>query len=1167
VSSRSSYTVFLTVPGIDVIAAERRDDQRVLNDLGPSVGREKERAALRDAFSAPEDPSVVLVTGPGGRGKTRLLIDVLLKVQRTAPGVPVLWLSRGRSIDENALAELPAGPAIIVVDDVHGSPEAVSPLLEYARRVPRIRLVFSSRPSAVDAVIATMIRHDVPFDRILKVPVGELTLAEARGLVSSLVGDMQLIGGVAKYLVDQAMHSPYVAVIGVNLIRRGVLAAPLLVDDGFRREILDRYEAQASGAIEGVDERAVRRLLAAHAALGSSGAGDVMLKRRMAAFAGLEYSDLLRVEESLEDRGVLISRGGLNRLVPDILADYVLEREAVAGGHDTGFVDELWQAFAHDFGIQLIPVLAELDWRLARRAGPSVFRPIGADLVVSLRATDLDGLRTALARLQELAYTQPSFMIELLEGIRNRLVTSSESDVETREGATPDLKAKGRNVPRPDVESVIRLLPPLYGDCAKTEPQLLEEALDALWDLCRRDPRDPRQHPDHPKRVIADQLANLRAGREGSFPTRIVARVRLWLSQERKQNEFATPLFALEPLLTKEGTEFIPKDEGSLSMGAYLVAPSRVRALRDEIRDLLSDLGRGIDLRLAGEAVTLLGAALHQVHGFFGRSASSAQITVWEQDDLASVEKLAQIVSATSSAALRRLVREQVSWLAYHARSLDLRHAALHLITELDDRAEDDLAEVLLNAWGSHDPSRRGLRCPTLLELQAAIEAEAEHDARLTQIERDAARDAALRVTVETMQHENRERGQRVVAELVAIYEPEALVDVLCCVSTEVEEVKPGSVPGVFVIFSGIAQTAPQLAGRVVQAVAATEGSALDKQLSILIRAWLDQDHSKAVNWLESLPEMRREVRLAAANSFMQYGLIIDGSLDATHQLGLRDPDPEIRDTFLVAFHPQFAAKPAAVVDQLLEEGISPPAAIRALDMASSHFGYEWGSNLSEVDALAALKFIDHAGLGEWNVQQIVSGIASQQPLLVLDYLLRLQQTRSLPNEIEGLAEAFAPNSEVLAVWLYNHRAEPEAPSLVLELVTDSQMTIELAQRLAASVNSLMGSDLVRFAQLFNGLSMWPFRHPSLARRLLNRASEVADSDALVKVLAAGLQVRSYGWAGGVSDELENAKTLALEAAVSEPDSELKALFEQAIIDIDRHREMIYRENQLEDES
>jgi Restriction endonuclease len=1162
--------------GVDLIAADRLNERSVLNDAGSGVGREQEHAGLRVALSRTEAfPDVVLVTGPGGRGKSRLLVEALTEFQNSHPGIPVLFLARGRRADADALGELPLVPAVIVVDDVHESLESVEPLLSYARRVAGTQLVLSSRPSGVEVARGAAVKHGTSVRHIAEIKVGELTMAQARKLVESLTTGLGLTFSVREHLAQQAVDTPYVAVIAANLIRRGDLVAPLIVDGAFREEILRRYGEQATVHIEGVDESVVRRFLATHAALGPVEHSDVELKSSLAAFCGLRFKDLLLLTERLHDRGVLVTRSGYTRLVPDVLADHLLEREAAVAGFDAGFVREIWQAFGRNHGPRLVIALAELDWRLGRQGGPSVFAGIWTDVVDELRTAGYGGLRRAFKQLQELTYTQPRLMIELLEEIRTRLCSESgigpepeQEDLGEPESSNPNRALHG--LTPVEASDVLAALAPLFGNCAAADPDLLETAIDALWDLRRSDSRQPHQSPDHPERVLAEKLANFRALPDASFPRRIVARVQTWLDQGPNAGDVATPLFALGPLLAKEGTDFVTQDARTLAGRPYFVSVTWARPVRDDIRGLLRRQGSGPDLRLAGEAVALLGRALQQVHGYFGQSVSLERITAWENDDLQTIAVLTDIANASANGPLRRHIRDQVSWLAYRSQSLLVRHAALQLLTDLDNRPEDDLADVMLHAWGSREPSRRGLPLPTLRELEAEVVARAEQEVGLTKAQRDDERDADLRATVEHMLRENESRSNLVVTQLVTCRDPAALVDLIDKTAKDVKLLSPKGVPGVSVLLAGIGRTAPDLAGPMVGVVASTSSTALDADLQILIAAWLASDEGEALEWLGSFPELRSEVRLAVGAAFTQQGFAaMGGSFAEIHRVGMQDPDHDVRNTFLVACHTLLAAQPAATVDMMVGAGISAYAAIQALDLASGHEAYAWGAGLGKADAAAVLTLINYAGSDDWTIQRIMSGIAGQHPALVLDHLLRLQQTHQhLPHAVDGLTEVFARHGEALAQWLSGHLAEPGPASAVASLVLNDGMSVAHAQHLTALVQEIDGMDLVGLTQVLADVPRWPLLQPDLARKILvtARANNQGIHCAVREQLLRGMYMQAYGWTKGEPEDLEAAQTVASACAAGETDSELRSMFQQTLEDINQHIEWRRRSDEQEDD-
>ena len=672
---------------LDTFAADRMRRDTVLNDLGPRVGREPELAALGKALDGDGDrPIVVLVTGPGGRGKTRLLVEALAGFQAAHTQIPVLWLSPGRTVDSAALEELPQMPAIVVVDDAHHDPAAIAPLLQYARAVDGTQLIIASRPSGVRALRAAIVNARYPPSQLVAIDVGELKISHARALVTSITDGLGVVAAAREYFAQQATHSPHVAVIAANLICRGELTASVRVDEGLREQVLARYEEFAASEVDGVPTVTVRRLLATYAALGP--VADDGVRPAVAQFCQLTLVEMLRLCQSLHDRGVLVTRGGVTQVVPDVLADDLLETEAAVGPDVTGFAEELWAAFADTHAERLVASLGELDWRLTQRGGPSVFGPVWEAVRAELATADYDGLCNALGRFSALTATQPDALIEVLEEIRARLDGPADRRDGDRPTATaqpqsPDAQASDEPLARwrrpRTVDDVRHRMPELYGHCAVNAPDLLETALDALWDLRQQDTRPTNRHSAHAERVILDRLSKIGTLPDASFPARIVTWVKRRLEESSRDHDVATPLRILRPLLEKEGERHSLETPRKIVFDPFVVSATWARPIRDQIRAVLRQHASGSDLRRAAAAVDLLGEALHQPAGLFGRLVSDEEILRWESDDLATIHVLRHVADTTTSPVIRRLVRHELGWTAEHAVSIPLRHAALTL--------------------------------------------------------------------------------------------------------------------------------------------------------------------------------------------------------------------------------------------------------------------------------------------------------------------------------------------------------------------------------------------------------------------------------------------------------------------------------------------------------
>lgn len=535
--------LLLEVPGEDAFislesfASNRTDTNSLINDCHPLIGREEELRQISAGLNPSEEwPPVVLLTGPGGRGKTRLLIEALRSAEQTNPQTQVLFLAPGRSIDQEALRELPHVPAIIVVDDAHRDPSVIPPLLNFVMRTATSQLVVSSRGSASDHLREQFVVNNL---RHVEVGLQPLRLADSRKLVSALSTDISISAPLAEHLARQAVDNPHVAVLAVNLARGGALESGAFALDGnLRDQIMIRYQEALIGDVRNFSSETVKRVLATYTALGPIDTNDRTLRKELAEFCNLSLANLLRLEELLEQRDVLLTRSGKMRVTPDLFADQVLERESVIRGVDTGFAREIWSKFGSgSCGVRLVITLSELDWRLRHHGGPSVIYPVWDAVQEELDHADLAGLHIALGRLEPLTYTQSKLLLDTLEKVRDRLkgpVAQNDSPAHSS-GLTAQRETSWLSMalrqPSLTVQDVATRLPRLYGQCARHAPETLEAALDALWDLRRRDARAPNSYPDHPERIITDLLANLGSLADPSFPERIVERVRFWLAE------------------------------------------------------------------------------------------------------------------------------------------------------------------------------------------------------------------------------------------------------------------------------------------------------------------------------------------------------------------------------------------------------------------------------------------------------------------------------------------------------------------------------------------------------------------------------------------------------------------------------------------------------------
>lgn len=1149
----------------------RLNPETVMNDLGPLAGRADELAAMRVALDRDSAGyrKIIVVSGPGGRGKSRLLTDALGELHGQRPNLAISCLAPGRMFSAAAMGELLIGPSVVVIDDAHLAPEALAPLLTFARSRDDVQIILATRPSALRAATEQIIQAGFgPSDRVV-VPVDELTRVQAERLVKELTEGLGLSFGLRSYLAGQAGHSPHVAVITTNLIKRGELTASLGVDEGLRQTVLNRYREVLAPDVDGVNGATTRKVLATYAAIGPVNSADRDLRQRIADFCELRIVDLARIITSLRDHGVLVTHGELLRVVPDVVADSVLEGQAAYGDIDTGFVSALWETFGDsEHQHQLTIALGELDWRLSERSGPAVMDAIWVRISQRVLALPYDRLYDELDRFGQLAATQPRALVNLLEDLRARLDDEARTDVPVPDDGRGRSWRQRLGLPPIGRDDVRSKMPELYARAAVNDPDLLETALDAIWAIRSHDARPPHSNPNHAQRMIEDHLGNLVKFPDTSFPDRIVARVSAWLSEPSQTEEVATPLFALQPLMAKEQVETIQSAPLTLSMQARGINPTAMRPVRDQIRDLLLRQALSDDLRRAGEAVGLLEEALRQPHGYFGQSAGTEVILAWEDDDLATIATLTEIGARTDIPALRRRIRKALAWPAEHATSPRVMHAALTTVATLDDLAalEDDIADDLLGY--RFTLSRVHLAdVPSLENLEAAQSAERDRVAKLTKDEGQAERTESTKIRVEVRRAQEDAADEAIVDRLVEVRSSAEILVRLDHTARDVARLEPNSHTSLWGIWRHTAEKAPELLPDLVRGIADAEPGPLDRELPQLIDLTLRHHPEDATRWLhDAVTDGRTAVRLAIAHGFDRETWDNPRDLAQFWSIGGGDADPQVANAFLGAAGPYLRAAPIEAVQVLLDKGISSQAAATAIEGAGDYDGSTYGSSLDRDDAEAVLRLVGRAGYDSYGVQTTVAGIASRHPDFVLDHLDAQDAADArLPDDIQGLGAAFDQRPDDLADWIVTQvrGADKDARrrlGRVLEAATNEHLTERQGNAFAARIPTLDAEDLPALCIVLSYLDTWPLRHPRLATAMAEHARATDCYTEVSEAVQAQMHPSHWGGVNGESAELAAGLARAREAGRTVADAQLRTAYEQAAdriqgtIDSDRRR-------------
>lgn len=272
------------------------------------VGRADALAEI-EAHLAEED--VVILDGPGGIGKSRLLLELAGRLHLWRP----LFVKAGLPFNPVMLHETDVGDDVaIYIDDAHRRDDLGALLAGLERRSPRPRIVLASRPGFNDALRRTI--DGLAFGPAHRVAVGSLPRAEMAAMLAAPPLSIRL-EGLRLAIVELAEGNPQIAAIAARATNGGLPLQELSRDD-----LLRNYASRVLLAAVG-DSRERLAIVALVAAVGSLSRSRESLARA-GQLVGLTWQHVRRELEALTETGMLTEHGDLVQIKPDVLAEHIL---------------------------------------------------------------------------------------------------------------------------------------------------------------------------------------------------------------------------------------------------------------------------------------------------------------------------------------------------------------------------------------------------------------------------------------------------------------------------------------------------------------------------------------------------------------------------------------------------------------------------------------------------------------------------------------------------------------------------------------------------------------------------------------------------------------------------------------------------------------------------
>jgi transcriptional regulator with XRE-family HTH domain len=644
------------------------------------VGREAETTALSKALH--DDRALVVnLVGAGGAGKSRIIKQAVSGLDNTL----LRFLAPTEAITARSLEDLGTGNKILVVDDAHDRTD-LQPLFQYVA-VPenRAKLLLAFRPYSREYILAQAGRFAVTGDAIREVPVRALQRKNATLLARQVLEHFSGPVDAAKDIGDLTYDCPLATVMGAQVVaKEGRHLEILKNEEIFRTTLMARFQDVVTGAIGGKSEEgAIKRVLAVLALLQPFAPEDASVPSTVEAVEGIKGNQVARLVRLLHEAGVLFKRGGLYRLSPDLLADYIIEKECIGlDGGSTGYAERVLDAAPDRHHEHIVLNLGKMDWRRTRDdAGESrLLDRIWAKLEPKQQYGD-----PHLKAVTSVAYFQPERALRFVD----------------------ELVREGQH---------LRELPQILKNISYNY-RFLTDACALLWQLGKGDRRETNPSPEHPIRILTE-LCEVGSRKPPEFIEAVVDFGLSLLGADESWNGNYTPLDFLKGALATEGHETSSAGR-TVTFTRFGVNRDFVAPMRKKVVDAILGLLTSGSERAAFVAAQTLSDAVRY-------SMTGSAREVWTAEFSNTLRAVAKVLKETPPRPLVTLeVARSVAW---HARWGDgepkriARGIIRNLPKSIDFRATLVMADgygMLLKRFDEDDVEEK-----EIVALQEAVAAE-----------------------------------------------------------------------------------------------------------------------------------------------------------------------------------------------------------------------------------------------------------------------------------------------------------------------------------------------------------------------------------------------------------------------------------------------------------
>ena len=622
---------------------------RLFNHTHKLVGRDEDINKLI-GFLENENQRVCTLCGSGGAGKSKLLYEFFMRTAKEQTPYDFRFLCPQIDFSLEALKELPACEQCIVIEDAHKREdlETILNVLMHPIYKDKTKIIFSTRPSGTNKINHALSIFD-PEEELPLVLEALDPKTYASELAESVLG--KEYGYYKESLVKASDGNCLILTVGGNLIKNGKLSVDILENPDFRNKVLEKLLEDLETGLSVDESRIARKLLTILSGICPIIPEAKEIQDIISQEFRTEWHHLASLINKLTQRGLILRRGRKIRIIPDVLADYLLLSNAVDS--NSAFIDHLFDVFGQFCFSNILRNTSEVEFSVGLKENEkTLLKGVWKDIENTVRNKDTkySQLSDLLDKIEPSSFYAPQKVLDIIKLLIDPeiLITSTRQE----EGFARYIN-EGTILNK--IPSILRVI--------AWHPQYTKEVVKILWELTGNYFKDKKSLAfEHPFSVIT-KLASLDNHNYFSIVNNTLNTVESIINSKKHVIEGFDMHEVIEATL-KQDIEVNTYNRRSFSFSftrVFTCEPKdKILEIRNRAFEILSLLAQDENPRVVLRTVQSLAEMLHVYNKGPSGDLSGEEITFLVAEAHKALSLLEAIVSKATNTVLRNIVIDKI---------------------------------------------------------------------------------------------------------------------------------------------------------------------------------------------------------------------------------------------------------------------------------------------------------------------------------------------------------------------------------------------------------------------------------------------------------------------------------------------------------------------------